>query len=234
MCAARRAACAARTPRPAPSAPAPAPAPAAVPLGAAGKPPAAPRAGPRGSPRSAALPTLTPRTGRWGGGAGPGAPARRPPPPAAPGHPRPTPPPPPRPAPRPAPAPRSCLLLLQKKSPFWFTAFAPPRPPPGPRSGPFGARPEPRTRAAGDRWVAGPASRCAFPGQPHPCAQPGPRSCRRRRLWRPLPLRGSHLGDPVRPGAGWNPFSSCCSSDRSWVERGCLSPGAALAPAPQL
>nr|XP_054366175.1 zinc finger protein 512B isoform X2 [Mirounga angustirostris] len=35
MCAARRAACAARTPRPAPSAPAPAPAPAAVPLGAA-------------------------------------------------------------------------------------------------------------------------------------------------------------------------------------------------------
>nr|XP_038961085.1 zinc finger protein 512B isoform X7 [Rattus norvegicus] len=102
MCAARRAVCAARTPRPAPRAPArlwlrPCP---AAPLGRAA-----------GKRRHCLLYR------------GPGA-TRAPHQPCAP------PASPPRPDPRRAPLPASApssRLLLQKKSPFWFTAFAPPR-----------------------------------------------------------------------------------------------------------
>lgn len=106
MCAARRAACAARTPRPAPR-PGPArPPPGRRPAGAAGK-----RAAPPPGPRPA-RPRPRPDPARRRAGPGPrAAPAR------------------PDPAPRPAPAPRARLLLLQKKSPFWFTASGPPRRP---------------------------------------------------------------------------------------------------------
>lgn len=125
MCAARRAVCAARTPRPAPRAPAPAPAPAPA---WPGRTHWAPQVS-AGSARPTAAP----------------APARAPHQPCA--QPASPPRPDPRRAPLPASAPSSRLLLLQKKSPFWFTAFAPPRSAlPGP-----GCSPCP---ASGDRWVA--------------------------------------------------------------------------------
>lgn len=96
-------------PAPAPRAPAPAPAPASAPA-----------------------PAWPGRT-RWAlqVSAGPARPTAAPAPPCAPhqlcAQPASPPRPDPRRAPLPAPAPSSRLLLLQKKSPFWFTAFAPPR-----------------------------------------------------------------------------------------------------------
>lgn len=136
MCAARRAVCAARTPRPAPRAPArlwlrPCP---AAPLGRAA-----------GKRRHCLLYR------------GPGA-TRAPHQPCAP------PASPPRPDPRRAPLPASApssRLLLQKKSPFWFTAFAPPR---SALPGQAAARVRPQVTGGWPR-----ASRCASwlrsPGQ---------------------------------------------------------------------
>jgi hypothetical protein len=98
----------------------------------------------------------------------------------------------PRRAPRPAPAPSSCLLLLQKKSPFWFTAFAPPR-----LALPGQAEAHVRTlpQVTGG-WR--PASRCAsWPPSPGRIGAERP-PCRRRR---PFPRRLLPGEAPSRPGA---------------------------------
>lgn len=157
MCAARRAACAARTPRPAPR-PGPArprPPPGPGPLGAAGKRPAALPAATPGGPRAGRA--LDPDPARRSGGR-----TRSP-----------RPPPPPRPDPRAAPrAPRRrrvpASFFSRKSRHFGSLPLGPPSP--GARDRPFRGHAGPAP-AAGDRWVERPGPRCASPGRPHPRAR---------------------------------------------------------------
>lgn len=147
-----------RRPDPAPRAPARpgpglCPAPARWAPQVSARPRSRPR--PRAAPAPAAPSTLTPRAGR---GAGPGAPARRP-----------------RRArtPAPRPAPRAGVASLPPSSPekvaiLVHCLWAPPSP--GARDRPFRGHAGPAP-AAGDRWVARPAPRCASPGRPHPRAR---------------------------------------------------------------
>ncbi|XP_043738747.1 basic proline-rich protein-like [Cervus elaphus] len=175
-------------PRPGPARPRPAPGPGL--LSAAGKRPAAPSAAPPGGPRAGRAPDPDPALKSGGPGSEP--------PPAAPAAPGP-----PRLSPRPALAPRPCLLLLQKKSPFWFTAFGPPPPPQARGIGPSGARQGPHRPQVTGGWRGQPPGvrpldgliRAPGPRPGSRAERPGPRSRLQRRL-------RSARGTPFHPSEG--------------------------------
>ena len=191
MCAARRAACAARTLRPSPRAPA-RPGPGLPPAPACWAPqvsaPPHPRPRPRAAPAPAAPPTLTPRANRGGR-----APSPRPPPP-------------PRPDPRASPcAPRRRRVpasSFSRKSRHFGSL--PLGPPPQARGiGPSGARTGPHPPQVTGGWRGKPpgvrplAGLIRAPG-PRPGSRgerPGPQSRLQRRL-------RSARGTPFHPSEG--------------------------------